>query len=638
MNRRRLLALPMLCVAAVNLGGCLATDLVKRAQQAINPGNISSEQAPTPDPLNRGRETPTTRVPSPSGQAPPGATRLPEVRPSSAQVPKERDTGGPKGTADTGQAIRRRNPAGSDQGPSVQKPPDARLIAGGDFPPPTARPAAAVPPPAPVALASAAASPTSGYAGTSVIFSGASFGASGSVSWGDEPCVVTSWTPDKVMAYLPSQASPGTKDLVVRSGGQDSPAIPFTVSPREFEPSKVAQDAFAFVRDKMRTPDGGVFTNFVDRDDPDPVYLYGHHQTAEHMGLILWVSAAIQDHKTFEESYQYVAKRLISPRYGVVNWGVDKFINDVALQEAVDPEDLEVGEELPPMLHANAPLDDFRVLKGLISGWMQWKDERYFELALRIGNGLLETSITGPNDLPKYPGGLVAEGCLWDELTGLIKSTIDVIPVNYADLWTMKWLAQYDARWNPVIESHSQLMIDAQIPASGQFWNSYLRQSLTFSGDWEYRGEVREGKIKTIQSLWTAIHLARGGRKEPAQRALNFYKDRYQRLNRISEYYNPDGSDVTEPLLIEETLIQGEVRIYSQAARLAYWLGDTAFAERVVREKIMTDQDTRLGSPTYGRLGSGANVGDAEAWESLEGLIGLLLVQGSSVLTHAYQS
>ena len=59
MNRRRLLALPMLCVAAVNLGGCLATDLVKRAQQAINPGNISSEQAPTPDALNRasGRHT-----------------------------------------------------------------------------------------------------------------------------------------------------------------------------------------------------------------------------------------------------------------------------------------------------------------------------------------------------------------------------------------------------------------------------------------------------------------------------------------------------------------------------------------------------------------------------------------------------
>jgi hypothetical protein len=628
----------MLGLAMVNLGGCIASDLAKRAQQALNPGNSSSsEQVPGPEPLNRGPETPTPRVPAPSGQAPRSATPMPQVRPSSAQGPKGRDTSAPEGTADSGQAIRRRNPGASDQGPSGPKPPDARRIVGGDFAPPTAPPVAATAP-APVALASTAASLTSGYAGTSVVFSGASFGASGSVTWGDEPCVVTEWAPTKVAAYLPSQASPGTKDLVVRAGDQESPAFPFTVTPREFEPSKVAQDAFAFVRDKMRTPDGGVFTNFIDRDDPDPVYLYGHHQTSEHAGLLQWVSAAILDHKTFEETYQYVSNRLISPRYGVVNWGIDKFTNDVALQEAVDPEDLEVGEELPPMLHANAPLDDFRVLKGLISGWMQWKDERYFELAQRIGNGLLETSITGPNDLPKYPGGLVAEGCLWDELTGLIKSTIDIIPVNYADLWTMKWLAQYNPRWNPIIESHTQLMIDAQIPASGQFWNSYIRQSLTFSGDWEYRGEVREGKIKTIQSLWTAIHLARAGRKEPAQRALNFYKDRYQRLNRISEYYNPDGSDVTEPLLVEETLMQGEVRIHSQAARLAYWLGDRAFAERVVREKIVADQDTRPGSPTYGRLGSGADPGDAEGWESLEGLIGLLLVQGSSVLAHVYQS
>jgi hypothetical protein len=628
----------MLCVAAVNLGGCLAADLVKRAQQTLSPGSSPAEQPPGPGQASGGRETPGPRVPPPSAQAPRGAlTATPEVRPASAPVAKRRDgsTGDPSAASD--QATRRRNPGTDGAGaPAAGPPRDARLIAGSEIASPAPRPAVAEAP-APVALASAVASQTSGYAGHSVTFSGASFGASGTVSWGDEPCVVTSWTPTKVSAYLPDQAAPGTKDLVVRAGGEQSPPIPFTVIPREFEPSRVAQDAFVFVRDKMRSPEGGVFTNFIDRDDPDPVYLYGHHQTAEHMGLILWVSAAIQDHKTFEESYQYVSKKLISPRYGIVNWGVDKFINDVALQDAVDPEDLEVGEEPPPKLRANAPLDDFRVLKGLISGWMQWKDERYFELALRISNGLLETSITAPNDFPKYPGGLVAEGCLWDEATGLIKSTIDVIPVNYADLWTMKWLSQYDPRWNPVIESHSQLMIDAQIPASGQFWNSYLRQSLTFSGDWEYRGEIREGKIKTIQSLWTAIHLARAGRTEPAQRALNFYKDRYQRLNRISEYYNPDGSDVTEPVLVEETLMRGEVRIYSQAVRLAYWLGDSAFAERVIREKIVTDQDTRPDSPTYGRLGSGADVGDAEAWESLEGLIGLLLQQGSSVLTHVYR-
>src|SRR5712692_5000922 len=202
-------------------------------------------------------------------------------------------------------------------------------------------------------LQNVVASHTTGFAGHSVTFTGASLGDEpGSVTWGDEPCVVTSWTPTKVSAYLPSKAQPASKDLVVRAQNQQSKPMRFTVTPPELQPSRVAVDAFAFMRDKMRNPEGGVYTNFIDRDDPDPVYLYGHHQTAEHMGLMLWVSAAIQDHKAFEESYQYVARKLISPRYAVVNWGVDKFTNKVALQGGGDEEDLEPGDPTPPSLHA----------------------------------------------------------------------------------------------------------------------------------------------------------------------------------------------------------------------------------------------------------------------------------------------
>jgi hypothetical protein len=379
----------------------------------------------------------------------------------------------------------------------------------------------------------------------------------------------------------------------------------------------------------MRNAEGGVYTELVDRPDPDEVYLYGHHVTSEHMGLLLWVAAAMHDQKTFEEAYQFVAQKKISPRYGIVNWGVDK-TTGMAHRSL----DSETGRRI---LSVNAPMDDFRVVRGLISGWMQWQDERYLRDALRIGQGLLQTSITAPADFPRYPEGLVTQGYIWNEITGEGETEIEVIPVNYADLWTMRWLSERDPRWNGPIAASIRLMEDAQIASSGQFWNALIEENMRFAGDWEYAGEPRGEKIKTIQSLWTAIHLARVGRTAPAQRALDFYKRQYETSFRVSEYYNPDGSAPTEPEFVQDTMVNGEVRIYSMVARLAYYLGDRAFGDRVLRERVEGDQDRTPGSPTFGSLGASyTERGNASAYDTLEGLLGLAFARGSTVMSPVY--
>ena len=476
----------------------------------------------------------------------------------------------------------------------------------------------------------AASSDVSGYAGHSLTLTGKGLGfVPGKVSWGQESCTVTSWSPEKIVAYLPD-AAPGTNPITVVAGGASLSAGPFTVVPPGITPTLPMKAAFDFIKAKMRSRAGGVYTNFKDQvDDPkaSEVYPYGHHQTAEHMGLMLWVAAALLDHQAFEESYQFLLKKMVSPRRDVVNWAIDKLTNAPMLQQ---------DEPGAPLLNSNAPLDDLRVVKGLVSGWTQWKDERYLWLARRIGHGLHATSSTGP-DITDYPGGLVAYAYNWPEEAGLGHPDVDVVPVNYADLWTMKWLSDHDPRWTKLIDGSIRLMERALIPSSGQFYNSYLSDTRSFSGDFEYRDTIAGQKVKSIQSLWIAIHLARVGRTAPAQKALDFYKSQYTRKGRISEYLNYDGTDCTERELAD-TLVQGEARIYAQVARLAYYLGDRAFGDKVISEKILTDQVPATGSPVAGSIGkSSTDDGDAEAWNTLESLAALALQQGSPVMSHVYR-
>ena len=200
----------------------------------------------------------------------------------------------------------------------------------------------------------------------------------------------------------------------------------------------------------------------------------------------------------------------------------------------------------------------------------------------------------------------------------------------------MKRLSDRDPRWSPIIDANARLMERASLPA-GHFWNSYLVDTMTLSGDFEFRDTIAGQKIKAIQSLWIAIHLARIGRTGAARRALDFYERVYTERGRIAEYLNPDGSECTEPEL-STTLHQGEARIYAQLVRLAYYLGDRSFGDKVVTEKLLPDQVTESASPLFGSIGkSSTDEDDAEAWNTLESLLALAIQSGSPVVGHAYR-
>jgi len=85
-------------------------------------------------------------------------------------------------------------------------------------------------------------------------------------------------------------------------------------------------------------------------------------------------------------------------------------------------------------------------------------------------------------------------------------------------------------------------------------------------------------------------------------------------------------------------LLQGEARIYAQLVRLAYYLGDTAFGDRLIAEKILPDQVTDATSAVCGSIGkSSTDPGDAEAWNTLESLLALAIQSGSPVVAHVHR-
>jgi molybdate transport system substrate-binding protein len=78
-----------------------------------------------------------------------------------------------------------------------------------------------------------AVSPTSGAAGSTVTITGAGFGASGVVKFGDTSATTTTWTAKQISATVPASLAPGAHAITVTpAGGSASNAtVKFTVTP-----------------------------------------------------------------------------------------------------------------------------------------------------------------------------------------------------------------------------------------------------------------------------------------------------------------------------------------------------------------------------------------------------------------------
>ena len=425
-----------------------------------------------------------------------------------------------------------------------------------------------------------------------------------------------------------------------------------------------AEAGIDFIKNRMRNASApapwsfGVFTNFRDDYTPTEIYAHGHHVTAEHMGLALRVAACMKDTDFYNESFRYVNELQQSPVYGVVNWAMDKD----ALRPLVQPDDYS-----PQWLSANAPLDDFRVVRGLMAGARQIDNMEAGPLADNILRGLYWTSVTDRDrdsliDYPQYPGGIIGYAWDWAETddgtmappatsSGLGRLTSYLVPVDYSDLYTIGLAARRDSRWQGVLEEGTEFLLASEIASTGLYYNGFTTDG-EWTGDFENRDTNQGQHLKVIQVLWIALHLARAATfsdllpagtrntaRASAQRALTFFKDYYNTNGRVPEYLKYDGTPVDDcvsennPALCLrpgwENLVDGEVRIYAQMGRLALWLDDDAFAAKMVDERLLTDRVTNPSDARYGQIGvSTAADNDAEAWNVLESVLTICQVAG----------
>ncbi len=426
--------------------------------------------------------------------------------------------------------------------------------------------------------------------------------------------------------------------------------------------AEAAQSGLAFVLNNMRngslpTPNRfGVHTNLIDNEDSTEIYTNGHNVTGEHMGLLLRTSACLGDQSAFDEAYQYASELMYSPLYHVPNWSIDKN----AQRPFLFYDDFRNN-----WFNANAPLDDLRLIHGLIDGYENFGRNDASALADAMFEGLYWTTVTdrGRSEnntrFPQYPGGLLGFAWDWSEVddnsltppstaTGTGYLGADLLPVDYQDLGAIAHAAERDHRWDGVLQATTQLLLDSEINLSGLYYNGY-RPDGSWTGDFEYQGTRRGEHLKVIQELWTAIHLARVSKTASdaltatqkslaaasAARSLAFFKNFYLTNNRVPEYLKYSGEDVDDCVnglpadclgRGSESLFNGEARIYAQIARLALLLGDRDFSNQVINEKIITDRIADTANPRYGMIGlSTAGTNDAEAWNVLESVFSICL-------------
>lgn len=436
-----------------------------------------------------------------------------------------------------------------------------------------------------------------------------------------------------------------------------------------------SESGLKFIVDKMRDPslpepaNYGVFTNLLDNNKASEIYAHGHHVTAEHMGLLLRVSACMKDTEAFDQSYRFVNELMHSRMYGLCNWAIDKISHGPFIQVG------ETDDDINAWLNANAPLDDFRVIRGLMAGAAQLDRPEADKLADTFLRGMLFTSLSDNGfeitpDIPAYPNGLAAFAWDWQEVddptktpfaaesSGRGKMTLDPVPVDYQDLYTMSAAAERDPRWLPSITNATKLLLDSEINGLGIYYNGYQANGV-WTGDFENQGIVQGKHLKTIQVLWIALHLARVSTgltpeeivlaRASARRSLDFFKamlvttstEPLYPKGRIPEYLQLDGNDVpncvspnvpVDCLLYEqENLFGGEARIYAQVARLAIWLGEVDYAKQLITDLIIPEWISDPNNPRYGLIGeSTTDANNGEAWNVLESVLTMCMAAGGS--------
>jgi hypothetical protein len=242
-----------------------------------------------------------------------------------------------------------------------------------------------------------------------------------------------------------------------------------------------------------------------------------------------------------------------------------------------------------------APDSDLRIIRVLFSAYDLWGEERYKNLALRLGDGLKHA--VGSDKTLRY----------WFSWTDGWTGRADEVFLAYPDWIAMKRLAEYDEEWASIMETNLEVVLNSQT-IEGLFHQVYSPQD-RYTG---INGTISE----LIHMSWTAYKLLEIGEKQSSLGFLNFVKEQYKQYGKIfGKYELKNAKNVVE---------WDNLAAYAIIARTADGLGDREFAIRLMREKILPHFLDDPTSPLYGSFFYKEN--DANSFNNLEILVTLRLI------------
>lgn len=177
---------------------------------------------------------------------------------------------------------------------------------------------------------------------------------------------------------------------------------------------EMREEIYRGLDNALRAPCGLLYTNTQEK-----AFL------SESVGLEMLVAVNAGDRRSFDRQMEMVKTRFLGS-LGLMYW---------KLKENMEPDE--------PW---NASLDDLRVARALILAHDLWGEQAYLDLALSIGDAVLEYNVKD---------NVLVDGCSWKKgVTGKVKvaDTYEISTLAYVDVLAMELLAEHDPRWMPVLQ------------------------------------------------------------------------------------------------------------------------------------------------------------------------------------------
>jgi len=344
--------------------------------------------------------------------------------------------------------------------------------------------------------------------------------------------------------------------------------------------------ALAFVLESMRNEAGGIFTQWQPSEAASEEQAGGHDVMAQNHALLLRYAEIIGDHTLFETQRGLLQKYFLDERVNLFYWKLDAAMNPFLSSQWGT--------------YSNTPINELIAIDALLAGYDRWGEDVSLSLAGRIGAGLRDHVVD--------QDGRLRDHFAWPPQadTGLAGNAV-VLP--YLHLPAMDRLAGYFPQWKATLAVNLDIALGAQTEA-GLFHELYLPDAQTYSSG--------SGSLTGMAQL--ALFLAEYGQRagEPravraAQRFFGVLKARYQADNRLFARYDPDSG---QPLVSWENL-----SAYALIARLAVRLDEANFANLLVAEKLLPQQQLAPDAPVFGSIAWTDQ--DAFSFDTLHALIAL---------------